>query len=69
MNGTLFFTANDGINGDVLWQSDGTEVGTVTVNPGGNESNLSDLTRVDDTLILSQPGNASRKAAIYPLGP
>ena len=31
MNGTLFFTANDGTNGRELWKSDGTAAGTVLV--------------------------------------
>ena len=31
VNGTLFFTANDGTTGDELWKSDGTEAGTVLV--------------------------------------
>jgi ELWxxDGT repeat protein len=31
MNGTLFFTANDGVNGYELWKSDGTSSGTVLV--------------------------------------
>lgn len=31
VNGTLFFTANDGINGRELWKSDGTETGTVLI--------------------------------------
>ena len=30
-NGTLFFAANDGANGDELWMSNGTESGTVMV--------------------------------------
>lgn len=30
-NGTLFFTADDGIHGRELWQSDGTEAGTTLV--------------------------------------
>ena len=37
VNGTLFFTANDGTHGDELWKSDGTAAGTVLVkdiNPG-----------------------------------
>ena len=31
VNGTLFFRANDGTNGQELWKSDGTEAGTVMV--------------------------------------
>jgi ELWxxDGT repeat protein len=31
VNGTLFFTANDGVSGYELWKSDGTEAGTVLV--------------------------------------
>jgi ELWxxDGT repeat protein len=37
VNGTLFFTADDGVHGRELWKSDGTEAGTVLVkdiNPG-----------------------------------
>ena len=33
LDGKLFFQANDGINGDGLWKTDGTEAGTVLVKP------------------------------------
>jgi ELWxxDGT repeat protein len=39
VNNTLFFTANNGVNGLELWRSDGTEPGTVIVrdiNPNGS---------------------------------
>ncbi|WP_232023636.1 ELWxxDGT repeat protein [Microcystis viridis] len=38
---TLYFTANDNVNGQELWKSDGTEAGTVLVkniNPGSGFS-------------------------------
>jgi ELWxxDGT repeat protein len=40
-NGTLYFAADDGINGSELWKSDGTVAGTVMVkdiNPAGSSS-------------------------------
>ena len=49
VNGTLFFTANDGSGTSRLWQSDGTAAGTVPV------ANLaaSSLTNVNGTLFFS----------------
>jgi ELWxxDGT repeat protein len=41
VNGTVYFSGNDGANGQELWKSDGTTAGTVMVkdiNPGGNSS-------------------------------
>ena len=40
-NNVFFFQANDGIHGNELWQSDGTEAGTVLakdINKGGDSS-------------------------------
>src|SRR5262249_21130950 len=62
VNGTLFFTANDGTTGVELWKSDGTEAGTVLVKdirPGNSpygfpfSSSPRELTAVGDQLFFS----------------
>ncbi|MEA5502278.1 ELWxxDGT repeat protein, partial [Halotia wernerae UHCC 0503] len=56
VNGTLYFTADDGINGQELWKSDGTQEGTVLVKdikPGSDSSNIFDLTKIDGTLYFT----------------
>jgi ELWxxDGT repeat protein len=56
VNGTLYFVADDGIHGPELWQSDGTEAGTVIVadiNPGSAGSYPENLTVVDGVLYFS----------------
>ncbi len=53
---TLFFTADNGVNGTELWKSDGTEAGTVLVKdirPGSSSSNLRSLTAVGNTLFFT----------------
>ncbi|TRX25223.1 T9SS type A sorting domain-containing protein [Flavobacterium franklandianum] len=42
VNGLLYFTADNGINGNELWKSDGTEAGTVMVKDINIYSNFSD---------------------------
>lgn len=55
VNGILFFTVNDGINGTELWKSDGTETGTIMVKDivaGKTSSNPLFLTDVNGTLFF-----------------
>src|SRR5262249_23638650 len=59
VNGTLFFTANDGINGSELWKSNGTTAGTVLVKDiyaGADGSYPSNLTNVNGTLFFAGAG-------------
>jgi ELWxxDGT repeat protein len=56
VNGTLFFTANDGTSGEELWKSDGTNAGTVLVKdiwPGSGGSSPVSLTNVNSTLVFA----------------
>jgi ELWxxDGT repeat protein len=51
----LYFTANNGIGGDQLWTSDGTQLGTVMVsdiNPTGSGGDPSDLTPVGSSVYF-----------------
>ncbi|GBE72833.1 hypothetical protein myaer87_00600 [Microcystis aeruginosa NIES-87] len=53
---TLYFSANDGVNGYELWKSDGTAAGTVLVadiRSGSSSSNPGNLTVVGNTLFFS----------------
>lgn len=55
VNGTVFFSASDGVDGYELWKSDGTAGGTILVrniNPSGG-SGPRDLTDVDGTLFFT----------------
>lgn len=56
LNGISYFGADDGINGDELWRSDGTSAGTYMVKdiiPGGSGSFVSDITAIDGLLYFS----------------
>lgn len=55
VNNTLFFAANDGVNGMELWKSDGTAAGTILVkdiNPGAGNSSIGYLANVNGTLFF-----------------
>ncbi|MEO8403473.1 MAG: ELWxxDGT repeat protein [Chitinophagaceae bacterium] len=55
VNNTLFFAANDGVNGMELWKSDGTSAGTLLVKdiyPGIANSSIGYLTNVNSTLFF-----------------
>ena len=63
VNGTAFFAANDFINGQELWMSDGTPAGTTMVdddappdggiNPGAGSSSPSEFANVNGTLFFN----------------
>ncbi len=56
VSGTLYFSANDGANGQELWKTDGTAAGTVMVKnirSGNANSDPSNLTNVNGTLYFS----------------
>src|SRR5262249_29458398 len=53
VNGTLFFTANDGVDGIQLWQSDGAAAGTTMINLGNRSASPTDLTNANGTLFFA----------------
>ncbi|MEL6164929.1 MAG: ELWxxDGT repeat protein [Cyanobacteria bacterium J06628_3] len=56
VNGTFYFVADDGSNGNELWKSDGTETGTVLVKDiisGSGSSEPENLTDVNGTLFFT----------------
>ncbi|NIR71236.1 MAG: T9SS type A sorting domain-containing protein [Phycisphaerae bacterium] len=61
-NGILFFAADDGVNGEELWQSDGTTVGTVLVKDiqsGASGSSPRELTNVNGTIFFQADDGVS----------
>jgi ELWxxDGT repeat protein len=57
VGGTLFFSASDGLNGEELWKSDGTEAGTLMVrdiSPGVLSSSLGGFAAVGNTLYFKR---------------
>jgi ELWxxDGT repeat protein len=57
VSGTLFFNADDGVNGYQLWRTNGTEAGTVRVEPLNSPSIAAGLpTNVNGTLFFFASG-------------
>lgn len=63
VNGTLFFTAKDNVNGFELWKSDGTVVGTVMVedaNPAFFNTAPNNLTNINGVLYYAGTDSITR---------
>ncbi|MCE5340232.1 MAG: hypothetical protein LLF92_03780 [Planctomycetaceae bacterium] len=68
VNGILYFTADDEINGGELWRSDGTESGTYMVqdlNPGSGGSWPKILTVTSDMFYFSTFMDSSKTSVLY----
>jgi ELWxxDGT repeat protein len=62
VDGTLFFTANNGANGAELWRSDGSEAGTqmvIDINSGSGNYLAGRITAAQDGLLFFVNGNDS----------
>lgn len=55
LNGKMYFAASDNVNGEELWETDGTEVGTKMVGMMNNtgDNYLQHLTKIGDCLYFS----------------
>lgn len=68
VNGTIFFNANDGTNGEELWKHDGTTTTMLEIFPGFNGSNPAELTNVNGTLFFRARATLTEEA-LYKLEP
>jgi len=63
-NNTLFFMANDGVNGSELWRSDGTSAGTYLLDqmtPGSGSTNLAHSTIYNNKFFYAHNFNTLRQ--------